>query len=62
MPVFGLHIPEYVSGVPNDVLIPRSTWRDGAAYDAKATELLNRFESNYAHLLKYGTSEGAAGG
>ena len=61
-PVFGLHIPEYVSGVPNDVLIPRSTWRDGAAYDAKATELLNRFESNYAHLLKYGTSEGAAGG
>jgi phosphoenolpyruvate carboxykinase (ATP) len=60
--VFGLHIPENIPGVPSDVLIPRETWRNKEEYDAKANELLHRFESNYDHLLKYGTSEGTAGG
>ena len=35
-PVFGLHVPSRVPGVPSRVLVPRDTWADGAAYDAAA--------------------------
>ena len=35
----------------------RTTWKDPATRDAKATELLGRFESNYAHPHKYGMPE-----
>ena len=46
-PVFGLHIPASVPGVPSEVLTPRNTWSDKAAYDAKAGELAGRFKSNF---------------
>ena len=46
-PVFGLHIPASVPGVPADVLSPRNTWADKSAYDAKAGELAGRFKSNF---------------
>ncbi len=46
-PVFGLHIPTSVEGVPTEVLTPRNTWADKAAYDAKAQELKAMFEENY---------------
>ncbi len=61
-PVFGLAIPDAVSGVPEDVLDPRKTWRNVEEYDSTATALLRRFESNHAHLLKYGVPEVAGGG
>src|SRR2546422_3293216 len=38
-PVFGLEVPLQVPGVPDDVLLPRGTWRDPAAYDAQAARL-----------------------
>jgi phosphoenolpyruvate carboxykinase (ATP) len=47
-PYFGLAIPERVEGVPPEVLRPRDTWADPAAYDAKAAELAAMFESNFA--------------
>ena len=47
-PVFGLQIPESVSGVPSEVLMPRNTWSDKAAYDAKARDLAKRFRENDA--------------
>jgi len=45
-PVFGLHIPTEVPGVPSNVLMPRATWADGSAYDAKAAELAEKFSTN----------------
>ena len=45
-PVFGLQIPKSVPGVPSEVLIPRNTWADGAAYDAQAADLAKRFRDN----------------
>lgn len=45
-PIFGLPLPESVEGVPSEVLKPRNTWKDGAAYDAKATELAKKFREN----------------
>jgi phosphoenolpyruvate carboxykinase (ATP) len=46
-PVFGVQIPEHVPGVPDEVLDPRATWSDGAAYDAKAAELAAMFRDNF---------------
>lgn len=45
-PVFGLPIPASVPGVPAEVLNPRNTWKDPAAYDAKARELAQKFRAN----------------
>ena len=45
-PIFGLHIPTAVPNVPSEVLMPRATWTDGSAYDAKATELAKKFRAN----------------
>jgi phosphoenolpyruvate carboxykinase (ATP) len=47
-PFFGLSIPEHVPGVPDDVLDPRQSWADKAAYDAAARHLVERFEENFA--------------
>ena len=46
-PVFGLHIPASVPGVPSEVLIPRTTWADPAAYDAQAQMLAQLFVKNF---------------
>ncbi|MFB6455117.1 phosphoenolpyruvate carboxykinase (ATP) [Chitinophaga sp. Hz27] len=46
-PVFGLAIPETCPNVPADILDPRNTWADKAAYDAKAASLAEQFISNF---------------
>jgi phosphoenolpyruvate carboxykinase (ATP) len=46
-PFFGLQIPKHVSGVPDDVLNPRTTWADTAAYDAQAGKLVDMFVANF---------------
>jgi phosphoenolpyruvate carboxykinase (ATP) len=47
-PVFGLPIPASCPGVPPDLLQPRQTWTDTAAYDARARQLADRFRANFA--------------
>ena len=46
-PVFGLAVPRHVPGVPHDILFPRGTWRDPAAYDAQAARLSQLFRQNF---------------
>jgi len=45
--VFGLHVPVSCPGVPGEVLNPRNTWMDKAAYDASAHELATKFKRNF---------------
>lgn len=46
-PIFGLHMPVSCPDVPDEILDPRNTWADKDAYDAKATELAERFIRNF---------------
>jgi phosphoenolpyruvate carboxykinase (ATP) len=44
---FGLAVPIQVPGVPPEVMRPRDTWSDGAAYDAQAKKLAEMFRENF---------------
>jgi phosphoenolpyruvate carboxykinase (ATP) len=46
-PFFGVAVPRRVEGVPDELLRPRDTWDDPAAYDAKAGELAEMFGRNF---------------
>lgn len=52
-PVFGLAVPENCSGVPTEILMPRNTWTDKAAYDAKARELAASFREEFKQYESY---------
>ena len=47
-PVFGFKVPTRVPGVPAEVLDPRATWPDPAAYDEAAKKLARMFQENFA--------------
>ena len=56
-PVFGLSFPTAVNGVPSDVLNPRNTWDDKAAYDAKANDLAGKFNANFEAYKEFANDE-----
>ncbi len=47
-PVFGFEVPLRCPNVPDEVLQPRETWSDPAAYDRQALKLARLFEANFA--------------
>jgi len=51
-PVFRLHVPTNCPGVPPEVLNPRNTWADKAAYDNTASQLAQRFKENFKQYEK----------
>ena len=46
-PVFGVQVPVSVPDVPAEVLQPRNTWTDKAAFDAQAKKLAKMFQDNF---------------
>jgi len=46
-PVFGLHVPDEVPGVPRELLTPRETWDDEGAFDEAAVKLARMFRENF---------------
>ncbi len=46
-PAFGLSIPQSCPGVPPELLNPRNSWKDKAAYDKMAADLSTRFAKNF---------------
>ncbi|MCB0790479.1 MAG: phosphoenolpyruvate carboxykinase (ATP) [Flavobacteriales bacterium] len=55
-PVFGISYPTACPQVPDEVLDPRSTWKDKDAYDKQADSLARQFNENF-NKLKDGVSE-----
>jgi len=49
-PNFGFQVPTTCAGVDAQILNPRDTWADGAAYDVKAKALVGMFVANFAQF------------
>ena len=45
--VFDVEVPNECPGVPRELLDPRGTWDDPAAYDRAAAELASKFKENF---------------
>lgn len=55
--VFGLAMPTSCPDVPQELLNPRNTWKDKAAYDAKAHELADKFVANFEKFKEFANEE-----
>ncbi len=50
---FGFHVPVAVDGIDKQILDPRSTWADGAAYDCQARKLVDMFVANFTKFEEH---------
>jgi phosphoenolpyruvate carboxykinase (ATP) len=57
LPVFGLQFPTECTNVPTEILNPRNTWSDKAAYDAKANSLASAFINNFEQYAAFASDE-----
>ncbi len=46
-PIFGIHVPVAVPGVPDEVLVPSNVWEDKEAYERTARDLARQFNENF---------------
>ncbi|MFO7168467.1 MAG: phosphoenolpyruvate carboxykinase (ATP), partial [Chloroflexota bacterium] len=60
-PVFGLHVPLHVEGVPDEALQPHLSWDDPLVYEARARELARRFVENFRRFQDVPAEVAAAG-
>lgn len=57
LPVFDLEMPTSCEGVPAEILNPRNTWADKAAYDDKANNLASQFVKNFEQFADETSAE-----
>ena len=55
--VFGLEMPNECPDVPAELLHPRNTWGDKAAYDVKANSLAEKFVKNFEKYAEFANEE-----
>jgi phosphoenolpyruvate carboxykinase (ATP) len=56
-PTFGFAVPRQCPGVPEEVLQPRETWADGAAYDETRRKLARLFTDNFEEFADRASSD-----
>jgi len=61
-PVFGIAVPTSCPEVPSEILVPRNTWADKAAYDQKAKKLAQLFKDNFKKYEGSASAEVKSGG
>ena len=57
-PIFGLHIPDHVPEVPDEILDPRGRWASAEDYDRQAAKLKGMFEEYYRTFRDKGAAAG----
>jgi phosphoenolpyruvate carboxykinase (ATP) len=55
--IFGLEMPTTCPNVPDEILNPRETWADKAAYDNKANLLAEKFVNNFKQFESHANEE-----
>ncbi len=55
--VFGILVPQTCPNAPTEILNPRDTWADKAAYDKKAVELAGLFVKNFEKYADQASEE-----
>jgi phosphoenolpyruvate carboxykinase (ATP) len=48
--VFGLNVPVTITGVPDELLMPKNTWLDEDGYDERANKLKELFKENFENF------------
>ena len=56
-PIFQLATPTECANVPNEILNPRNTWEDKAAYDKQANVLADKFNKNFEKFADNASQE-----
>ena len=59
--VFGLKMPTTCPNVPKEILSPKNTWKDKAAYNTKAYHLAEQFVKNFEQFAGNANEETLAG-
>ncbi|MCG3137883.1 MAG: Phosphoenolpyruvate carboxykinase (ATP) [Phycisphaerae bacterium] len=59
--IFGLQIPQSCPNVPSEILNPRNTWSNPAAYNEKARHLAGLFRDNFKQFTDVTREVAAAG-
>ncbi len=49
-PIFGFEVPEHCPDVPDEVLVPSSSWADKKEYDRRYKDLAMRFKQNFGRF------------
>ena len=57
LPIFDLEFPTSCEDVPSELLNPRNTWSDKAAYDATANSLASKFVANFEKFAEETSAE-----
>ncbi len=57
LPIFRLQMPTSCTGVPVEILNPRNTWADKAAFDQTALDLATKFVKNFAQYADGASAE-----
>ena len=60
-PTFGVQVPKAVEGVPAELLNPKNTWEDKAAYEASCQKLATSFVENFKKYTHMSAEVVAAG-
>ena len=58
-PILNLKMPKSCPDVPSEILNPRESWADKAAYDTQAEKLRDMFRENFKNkgFAEYGIEE-----
>ena len=59
---FGFEIPVSCPNVPSEILVPKNTWEDKAAYDQTKEKLINLFRDNFKQFEEHTNAEITAAG